>query len=111
MVARALEVLLEATGHRVTVAGTGSDALAAARGQPVDLMLLDLTLPDMSGLAVLHALRAEGRAPRVTVALTGRDEPDTKQRCLDAGCVAVLVKPVPARELMRMVSEWGRQGG
>lgn len=112
-VARALQVLLEASGQRVTTAGSGGEALDAARAEPVDLMLLDLTLPDMDGLEVLRTLRAEGCAPRVTVALTGRDEPAIHRRCLDAGCVAVRVKPVPARELVRMVGEWidGRHRG
>jgi CheY-like chemotaxis protein len=69
-------------------------------------MLLDLTLPDGDGMRVLQTLAADGLAPRVTVALTGRDDPDTVQRCLDAGCAAVLGKPVPIRELLRRMAEW-----
>jgi CheY-like chemotaxis protein len=69
-------------------------------------MLLDLTLPDGDGLRVLRTLAAEGLAPRVSVALTGHDDPDTVQRCLDAGCAAVLGKPVPIRELLRRMATW-----
>jgi CheY-like chemotaxis protein len=43
--------------------------------------------------------------PRVTVALTGRDEPEIVARCKEEGCVAVLLKPVPARELLRVAAE------
>ena len=101
-----VQLLLEETGHRVTVAASIDAAVDAARRDAPDVMLLDLTLPDGDGLRVLTTLQAEGAAPRVTVALTGRDDPDTAQRCLDAGCAAVLGKPVPIRELLRRMAEW-----
>jgi DNA-binding response OmpR family regulator len=102
----AFRVLFESTGRRVSVAQTVAEALTAARAAPVDLMLLDLTLPDGSGLDILQRLDESGERPRVTVALTGRDEPQVAQRCYDLGCAAVLVKPVPARELLRRADEW-----
>jgi two-component system, NtrC family, response regulator AtoC len=102
----AFRVLLESTGRRVSVVRTVADAVAAALAEPVDLMLLDLTLPDGSGLEILDALGDGAARPRVTVALTGRDEPDVMRRCHALGCAAVLVKPVPARELLRRVDGW-----
>jgi DNA-binding response OmpR family regulator len=102
----AFRVLFESTGRRVSVAQTVAQALATARAIPVDLMLLDLTLPDGSGLDILQQLGDGAERPRVTVALTGRDEPHIAQRCYDVGCTAVLVKPVPARELLRRADEW-----
>ena len=106
LVSGALRLLFEQTGHRVTVAASVADAVAMARADAPDVMLLDLTLPDGDGLRVLQTLAAERLAPPVTVALTGRDDPDTVQRCLDAGCTAVLGKPVPIRELLRRMAEW-----
>ena len=106
LVTDALRILFEETGHRVTVAASVSQAVASATADPPDLMLLDLTLPDGDGLAALRALSANGLAPRATVAMTGHDDPATRQRCLDAGCRAVMVKPVPARELLKRVREW-----
>lgn len=102
----AFRVLFEATGRRVSVVRTVADALATARAGPVDLMLLDLTLPDGSGLEVLETLNDAPSRPRIAVALTGRDEPDVVRRCYDLGCAAVLVKPVPTRELLRRANEW-----
>lgn len=102
----AFRVLFESTGRRVSVAQTVADALSTARADPVDLMLLDLTLPDGNGLEILEELRDTVERPRVTVALTGRDEPDIAQRCYDLGCAAVLLKPVPARELLRRAGDW-----
>jgi CheY-like chemotaxis protein len=107
----AFRVLFESTGRRVSVVQTVADALAAARASRVDLMLLDLTLPDGSGLDVLETLKAEPTRPRVSVALTGRDEPEVARRCYELGCAAVLVKPVPARELLRRVDAWLGAGG
>jgi CheY-like chemotaxis protein len=104
--AEPVQLLLEETGHRVTVAESVADAIDAARRDAPDVMLLDLTLPDGDGLRVLRTLAAEDLAPRVSVALTGHDDPDTVQRCLEAGCAAVLGKPVPIRELLRRMAEW-----
>ena len=102
----AFRVLFESTGRRVSVARTVADAVVTARTDPVDLMLLDLTLPDGSGLEILEQLGEGVERPRVTVALTGRDEPAIVKRCHDLGCAAVLVKPVPARELLRRAEGW-----
>jgi DNA-binding response OmpR family regulator len=102
----ALRVLFEETGHDVSVAGSIRDAVAAAAARPVDVMLLDLTLPDGDGLSVLSQMREQSIEPKVTAALTGRAEPEIAARCTAAGCLAVLVKPVPIGELLRHVRNW-----
>lgn len=110
LVVGALRLLLEEAGFRISAAHTVSEALTTARAGRPDLMLLDLTLPDGDGLAVLGALRASGAAPRVTVALTGRDEPETHARCLAAGCRAVLVKPIAPLALAGQLRGWLDEG-
>ena len=107
IVSSALRVYLEEVGgHRVTITESVADTVRVGMAEPVDVMLLDLSLSDGDGLRALTELRAAGRAPRVTAALTGSDDERTVQRCKEAGCRAVLLKPVPPRELLRMVSEW-----
>ena len=69
-------------------------------------MLLDLTLPDGSGLDVLAGLSASHDSPTVTVAVTGHDDPTVRERCLHAGCRDVLVKPISALELPRQIAQW-----
>jgi two-component system OmpR family response regulator len=103
-VTSALRILLEAADHRVSIAGSIAEALVVAQTDSAALVLLDLTLPDGDGLSLLPALRAAGAG--AIVALTGHDDSETRQRCLKAGCVDVLVKPVPARELVRRAGEW-----
>jgi CheY-like chemotaxis protein len=106
LVAGAMRVLFEETGHRVTITPSIVDTVAAAVADPADLLLLDLGLSDGDGLLVLEQLGALGAVPRVSVALTGRDEPEIVARCLAAGCREVLLKPVPARTLLRKTREW-----
>jgi two-component system KDP operon response regulator KdpE len=106
LVADAMRLLFEETGHRVTTAGTIVDVVAAAAADPVDLLLLDLGLSDGDGLEVLDRLRAHDATPRVSVALTGRDEPEVIERCKAAGCRDVLLKPVPVAELLRKSRAW-----
>ena len=111
LVVGALRVLLEDGGYRVSAAGTVRGALAAAAEAPPDVMLLDLTLPDGDGLSVLERLAAAGAAPRVTVAVTGRDEPEVRARCLAAGCREVLVKPMNPMALPRQIAGWLADAG
>jgi two-component system, OmpR family, KDP operon response regulator KdpE len=102
----ALRILFEETGRRVTVAHSVAEAVAAAASDPPDLLLLDLTLPDGDGLEVARSLQQRGVQPLATVALTGRDDPESLRRCSDAGVTAVMVKPVPTKELLRKAEEW-----
>jgi CheY-like chemotaxis protein len=106
LVADAMRLLFEETGHRVTTAGSIVEVVAAAISDPVDLLLLDLGLSDGDGLEALAQLRERGALPQVNVALTGRDEPEVIERCKAAGCREVLLKPVPVGVLLRKSREW-----
>ena len=104
LVSGALRVLLETLDARVSTAATIAETLGVAQNDPPALTLLDLTLPDGDGLTAVEPLRAAGC--KTIVALTGHDDDETRDRCFAAGCVEVLLKPVPARELMTRVSAW-----
>lgn len=106
LVIGALRLLLEGTGHRVSDASTVADAARVALSDPPDVVLLDLTLGREDGLALLASVRG-GAGPRpVIVALTGHDDPETRARCLAAGCHDVLVKPIRSRELAPQIAAW-----
>jgi DNA-binding response OmpR family regulator len=104
LVSSALQILFDAAGHRMSVAASIAEAIAIGASDPASLVLLDLKLPDGDGLSLIAPMKASGS--RTFVALTGRDDPDTRARCLAAGCTDVLVKPVPARELIARAAEW-----
>ena len=104
LVTSAMRILFESAGYRVSIAASIAEALGIGTADPAALVLLDLKLPDGDGLALIESLRASGSWK--FVALTGRDDPETRKRCLDAGCVDVLIKPVPARELVSRAGGW-----
>jgi DNA-binding response OmpR family regulator len=99
LVTSATRILLEDAGFRVTTAARLAEAYSVVRSDPPDAVLLDLRLPDGDGLSLLSRLREEDVPLPVVAALTGRDEPEIRARCLRAGCAAVFVKPVDARAL------------
>lgn len=105
-VAGAMKILLESSGARVSTAENVDVAVRICTTDSPALMLLDLTLPDGEGLDVLAALARAGVDMPVTVALTGDDGAVARARCLAAGCRDVLLKPVPAREIVGMVGKY-----
>ena len=106
LVVAALRLLLEETGYRVSAAATVREAIDRAMDDAPDVMLLDLSLPDGSGLDVVAALAARGVVPRVTVAVTGHDDPALRERCLAAGCTDVLLKPIAPLALPGQIRAW-----
>ena len=100
-------MLLEASGHRVSEAESVESATTVATHDRPDLVLLDLTLPDGDGLGLIARVPRSGDTPRY-VALTGRDDPGERTRCANAGCVEMLLKPVPSRLLLETANRWLR---
>ena len=96
--------MLEDTGYKVSIAESVKEMLACAEGEKIDLMLLDLTLPDGNGLDALEELTERGARPRIILTMTGDDQPATRKRCLEAGCADVLIKPVSIKELRRIIA-------
>ena len=93
---------LEADGYRVDQAADGEDGLFQASEYPVDLAIVDLGLPKMSGLTVIQRLRAQGRTMPILV-LTARGSWQDKVVGLEAGADDYLVKPFEYPELAARV--------
>jgi len=89
---------LEADGHRVRVTTDGGAAVEAFRQDLPDLTILDLNLPVKDGEQVLEELRAVDADLPVMV-LTGRQEVETRVRCLDRGADDLMTKPFSLHEL------------
>ncbi|HET7564019.1 MAG TPA: response regulator transcription factor [Gemmatimonadaceae bacterium] len=95
---------LAKAGYRVSTAGTGTDALHAAREERPALIVLDLMLPDMSGYEVLEQLRAAPPTQDVAVLmLTARKEETDRIRGLSLGADDYLTKPFSPQELVLRV--------
>lgn len=98
---RALRVALSKEKWQVVEATTLAEALSAARGQRLSLVLLDLGLPDGEGLSFIRAFRGWSSVP-VLVLSARADEPG-KVAALDAGADDYLIKPFGAAELLARV--------
>jgi len=95
---RALQITLAARGYEVVPATTGAAALAAASSSPPDVVILDLGLPDLDGVAVIEGLR--GWCPAPVIVLSARQEERAKVRALDAGADDYVTKPFGMEELL-----------
>jgi len=99
--AATLDRVLAAEAYDVEVAGDGNEALRRARERPFDLVVLDIMLPGLDGIAVCKRLRATGPVPILLLtALGGTEE---RVRGLDSGADDYLVKPFAYEELLARV--------
>jgi heavy metal response regulator len=101
---------LEEHGYAVDVAYDGEDGLAMASAAPYDLIVLDVMLPRLDGLAVCHALRAQHTHTPVLM-LTARDAVDDRVSGLDSGADDYLTKPFAFRELLARIRALLRRDG
>ena len=92
---------LERAGFQVSVAGTGPDALAAARARRPDLIVLDLGLPQIDGVDVTRTLRKHSNVP--IIMLTARVEERDKLLGLEIGADDYVTKPFSPKELVARV--------
>ena len=106
---RMLDRTLSAEGYAVETAADGGEALAAVERSTPDLLVLDVGLPGVDGLAVSRRLRAKGLAVPVLL-LTARDSVPDRVAGLDAGADDYLVKPFATEELLARVRALLRRG-
>jgi two-component system KDP operon response regulator KdpE len=95
---RFLRASLEVVGHRVVTADDGAGALAALASENPDLVILDLGLPDKSGLDVIAEIRQLSRVP--IIVLSARSDERSKVEALDLGADDYISKPFGMAELM-----------
>jgi DNA-binding response OmpR family regulator len=110
--AATLRLYLEHAGFDVSIATTGPEALSRQRARPADLVLLDVMIPEVDGLAVCRALRAESDVP--TILVTARTTEGDKLEGLASGADDYVTKPFSPREVVarvRAVLRRTRAGG
>ncbi len=101
--------LRESAGYAVDLAPDGEEGLYMAETNPYDLVILDLMLPKVDGLAVLKRLRSAGAAVPVLV-LTARDEKESVVALLNAGADDYVAKPFDLGELLARAKALIRRG-
>lgn len=111
MVARVHRTLVEKTpGFEVVgTASTGAEALAAVTSLKPDLVLLDIYLPDLTGIAVLQQLRANDATDVDVIVITAARDVETIKLAMRGGVVHYLVKPFDYATLRERLEHYGRQ--
>lgn len=105
----ATEVLAGA-GYDVLKAADAEEALAIVEQTPIDLILMDISLPGMDGLELTRRLKADESTRQLCiVALTALAMRGDDQKALDAGCDGYITKPIDTRRLPSQVAEFLRR--
>ena len=100
--------LLKMAGYRVDVASNGMEAVSAVKSRSFDLVLMDIAMPEMDGVAATRAIRAlpapAGRIP--IVAMTANAMVGDRERFLEAGMNDYVPKPIERPYLLATIARW-----
>jgi CheY-like chemotaxis protein len=100
-----LEDVLKAAGHVVSVAASGQAALAQAKAEPPDCILLDVMMPDMDGYQTCAALKADPTlAPIPVLIISATTDLRVVDHAEKVGAAGVLPKPVPMEQLQHAIA-------
>jgi len=99
--------VLTSRGYSLLEAKNGAEGLTVAESQTVDLILLDINLPDFDGYEVARRLRSNGGKPELAyvpiIAITANALKGDAEKALEAGCDVYMSKPINIRELWARV--------
>jgi two-component system KDP operon response regulator KdpE len=100
-ITRVLRTSLQSNGHEVTVAQDGAEALAKFMKAEPDLVITDLAMPGMDGIALTREIRERSQVPVIVLSVRGND--DSKVAALDEGADDYITKPFSIQELLARV--------
>ena len=98
---RALRITLTAKGYQIFTAADGAQAITAAIDHHPDIFLIDLGIPELDGIEVIHGIRGWSQAPILVV--SGRAGAADKVEALDAGADDYITKPFAVEELLARI--------
>lgn len=106
-----LNDVLEAYGYEIIKTGSGLAALDLARQHGPDLILIDIQLPDISGLDAVRQLKQDAQTKSIPViAVTAFAMAGDERRALDSGCDGYIAKPIMLREFLVTIERFLGQG-
>lgn len=98
------KTLLRGTGYQLRTAKNGRLALDEVGRDPPDLVLLDIMMPELDGIATCRALKEDPQTRHIPVVMvTTKGEPQMAQRAFEAGCDDYITKPLDRLELLSKV--------
>ena len=102
--------LLERAGYQVLSAANGVEGVDAAKREQPDLVLMDLSMPEMDGWRATAQMKAEETTRHIPVlALTAHTLPGDRKRAIDAGCDGYISKPINVASFDKLVATLLRQ--
>jgi signal transduction histidine kinase/CheY-like chemotaxis protein/streptogramin lyase len=103
---RLAKAVLQKAGYHVTLVGDGLEAVSALASSEFDLVLMDVQMPGMDGLAATQAIREaeNGRRHTPIIALTAHAMQGDREKCLNAGMDDYLTKPIDVKKLMTQIA-------
>ena len=104
IIQRVHSLLLQALGYTVELVATGKKAIMAVKNCNYDLVLLDIGLPDISGLNVLKHIRLKLKSHVPVVVLTAQGN-EIKRECINAGANDFLIKPLSRQKTCRVMAQ------
>lgn len=103
----ALSSVLEPLGVTLEIARNGQEAVDRLAERDVDLVLMDIMMPEKDGLAAMREIRAQRRLQDLPIiALTAKAMPDDRERCLQAGANDYIAKPIDVDKLVSLCRVW-----
>jgi signal transduction histidine kinase len=108
---RVARAMLESLGSTVIEARHGLEALATLQAVPIDLVLIDVQMPDVDGVTAVRMMRASGATTVPVLALTASADEETRARCRAAGVDDVLEKPTTVAALQQAIARFATTGG
>ncbi|MBL8101652.1 MAG: response regulator [Anaerolineales bacterium] len=99
--------ILEKNGYDTFLAMNGRDGVNAATKQMPDLIIMDLSMPEMDGWTAIRLIKSDKRTSAIPlIALTAHVLPVDRQRAMDAGCDEYITKPMDLLDLVESVEYW-----
>jgi CheY-like chemotaxis protein len=103
----ALSAVLEPRGATMVIARNGREAVELATANPPELVLMDIMMPEMDGLAAIRALRANPALRTLPIiALTAKARREDREQCLAAGANDYMAKPIDVDKLVSLCRVW-----
>ncbi|HBB91015.1 MAG TPA: histidine kinase [Bacteroidales bacterium] len=107
----AVTSLLEDVGLKIVVGKNGRDGIEKLKNNPVDLILMDIMMPEMNGYEAMEEIRKEMKYRKLPIiALTAKAMPGDREKCLRAGASDYLTKPIDSEKLLSMLRVWLYKG-
>ena len=104
--------ILQKASHSVVIANNGKEALTLLEGQPFDLVVMDVQMPEMDGFEATAAIREKEKRTGEhipIIAMTAYAMTGDRERCISAGMDSYITKPINAPALLALVAQYGRQ--